>query len=54
MKSVEEKCQILRPDLFATDYKQLLEEWVRISIFKSFFMYNKLLTLNYACNLSHI
>lgn len=29
MKSVEEKCQMLRPDLFATDSKQLLEEWVK-------------------------
>jgi len=29
MKSVDEQCQILRPDLYAVGGKQVLEAWVR-------------------------
>lgn len=28
MKPVEEQCQILRPDLYAIDGKQVLDAWV--------------------------
>lgn len=29
MKSIEEECAILRPDLFSIEGKEVLETWVR-------------------------
>lgn len=32
MKSVDEQCQILRPDLYATGGKEVFDAWVRNSV----------------------